>query len=134
MANTTLATVQDYVADGRTLLLDKVQPYRYDDPSMLVALNTAMLEGARLRPDLFIYQGDGSVPTFSAVDTTPVNIEPAFRLAFLYGMCAHALLRDEEDVQDSRANTYNGNFHEILIGVRPKPVEGGTPQPPGARK
>lgn len=129
MANTTLATVQDYASDARTLLLDKVSPFRYDDDSLVRSLNMAMLEGSRLRPDLFIYTGDGSVPTFAAIDTTPVNIDPAFRLAFLFGMCAHALIRDEEDVQDARANTFNSNFVEILIGVRPRPLEGGTPQP-----
>lgn len=127
MANTTLAAVQDYISDGRTLLQDTLSPYRYDDPSMLVALNTAMLEGYRMRPDLFIFTGDGSIPTYAANDSTPVPIDPQFRTAFLFGMCAHALMRDQEDVQDARSATFNSAFHDLLIGVRPTSIAGGTP-------
>jgi hypothetical protein len=53
--NTTLETVADYVDDARVLLLDQVQPYRYDDTSLLTALNVALLEGRRLRADLFVF-------------------------------------------------------------------------------
>lgn len=127
MANTTLHTVQDYVTDARTLLQDTLAPYRYDDASLLVALNVAMLEGGRIRQDLFVYTGDGSIPTFAAVDGTVVNIEPAFRTAFLMGLCAHALMRDQEDLQDARAATFNSAFHDLLIGVRPTAIQGGTP-------
>lgn len=136
MANTTLQTVADYITDARVLILDKTAPFRYDDPTLLVALNLALLEGARVRADLFVYTGDGTVPNYTAVDTTPVVMDAQFRMAFLYGLCAHALLRDEEDVQDARANSFNTAFHDLLLGVKPSPVQGGTPAgpQPGARK
>ena len=125
-----LSTVSDYIQDVRTLLLDRIAPYRYSDISLLVSLNLALLEGRRLRPDLFVYKHSTRVPSYDAVDGQAVPIEPQFRLAFVYGMCAHALARDEEDVQDARSNMFMGVFHDILIGVRVQPiVNAGTPAP-----
>lgn len=126
---TILNTVSDYVADVRTIILDKVAPYRYPDDTVVEALNIALLEGRRLRADLFVCRYGNNVPFFTAVTDEPVPIEPQFRLAFVYGIAAHVLLRDEEDVQDSRANTFLDRFHDMLIGVRPSPIVGGTPTP-----
>lgn len=124
-----LQTVEGYVQDVRTLLLDRVKPYRYSDTSLIVALNLALLEGRRLRADLFVCRYGNDVPQFQEVSGQVVPIEPQFRLAFAYGIAAHALLRDEEDVQDSRANTFLERFHDMLIGMRPSPIVGGTPSP-----
>ena len=44
--NTTLDTVEDYITDARTLLLDTIAPYRYDDASLLVALNVTQARSA----------------------------------------------------------------------------------------
>src|SRR6266576_6244698 len=86
----TLNTVANYIADGRTLLQDTLVPYRYDDPSLLVALNVTILEARRLRPDLFVFNHKykGQPQAFSVVDDTLVDIEPQFRLAILYGLVA----------------------------------------------
>ncbi len=130
---TTLETVSDFVTDIRTLLQDVVQPYRYDDPSLLTALNVTMLEARRIRPDLFVYTHHDKVPSFSAVDTTQVNIEPPFRLSFVYGAASHALARDQEDVQDARASSFMDTFREMLTGVKPVPITGATPSG-GVRK
>lgn len=130
---TTLETVQDYVTDMRTLLQDVVQPYRYDDPSLLTSFNVSLLEGRRVRPDLFVYSHHEAVPSFKTVDTTPVNIEPPFRLAFVYGAASHALTRDQEDVQDARATSFMDTFLTMLTGLRPAPIQGGTPSG-GVRK
>jgi len=51
-----LDSVESYILDVRTILLDKTPPYRYSDNSLLVAFNTAMLEARRLRPDMFVYK------------------------------------------------------------------------------
>ena len=126
---TPLHSVADYVSDVRTIILDRVQPYRYPDDTLVDALNIALLEGRRLRADLFVHRYGNNVPSFAAVTDETVPIEPQFRLAFLYGIAAHALLRDEEDVQDSRANTFLERFHDMLIGLRPSPIQGGTPTP-----
>lgn len=116
--NTTLDTVNDYISDGRVLLLDTIAPYRYDDPSLLVALNVALLEGRRLRPDLFIFTCGDDVPTFTANDNTIVPMEKQFRLAFLHGMVGHALERDQEDVQDARSQAFLLYSSNLLIGKR----------------
>lgn len=125
----TLEFVTDYISDARILLQDVVSPFRYDDPSLLVALNVTMLEGRRVRPDLFVYNltAKGAVPSFLANDQTAVDMEPQFRLAFLFGLVAHALMRDQEDVQDQRGNTFMALFNSILVGVSPTPVVGTNP-------
>ena len=131
MAYLNLESVSDYVQDARTLLLDRIAPFRYDDISLLVALNLALLDGRRIRPDLFVYKHGNHVPSFSAVDGQRVPIEPQFRKAFVYGMTAHALARDQEDVQDQRSNLFMGVFYSILAGngMSPAPIGGGTPGP-----
>ena len=58
--NTTLDTVQDYITDARVLLQDLISPYRYDDPSLLTALNVALLEARRLRADRGADRGRGA--------------------------------------------------------------------------
>lgn len=131
--NTTLETITDYLTDVRTLLLDSVQPYRYDDPSLLTAFNTALLEGRRLRADLFVFRHGDRVPSFTSNNGDKVHMEPQFRLAFVYGTAAHALLRDQEDVQDARASSFMATFREMLTGVKTPPITGGTPNSPATR-
>jgi hypothetical protein len=115
--STTLDTVEDYIADVRVLLQDNIQPYRYDDPSLLAAFNSSLLEARRIRADLFVYRHNEGVPNFSTVDSEEVHIEPAFRLAFVYGTVAHALMRDQEDIEDARASSFRAAFNTMLIGT-----------------
>lgn len=129
-----LMSVAGLIAGARTLLLDKVQPYRYDDPSLVAALNLALLEGRRVRPDLFINrQHQIDVAQFDAVSGEDIGVEPQFRLAFEYGTAGHALLRDQEDVQDERATTFLRAMQDILVGVRQSSISGGTPSPSKAK-
>lgn len=131
----TLNSVAKYIADVRTLLQDTVFPYRYDDESLLRAFNLTMLEAARLRQDLFVYnlQYGGQVQAFQAVDDTYVDIEPQFRLAIEHGIIGHALERDQEDYQDTRASAFLGLFTAGLIGKALGPVSGGSPPQGRAR-
>lgn len=130
---TTLETVADYVADCRTLLQDTIKPYRYDDPSLIVSFNLTLHNARRLRPDLFVYRYGSKVPSYGPnVDNTVVKMEHAFRPAFVYGTCAHALSRDQEDVQDQRASSFMGVFEAMLLGLKVAPIAGATPQ--GAKK
>lgn len=124
----TLNTVADYIKDARTLLQDKIPPYRYDDPSLLIGLNVALLEARRIRADLFVFNlpVNGQVQAFTTVDDTYVAMEPPFRLALLHGMCGHALERDQEDVQDIRATTFLGLFNAGLIGRALGGIGGGS--------
>jgi hypothetical protein len=114
-----LETVEDYIDDARTLLQDKIAPYRYTDDELLVALNGVLLDTRRLRPDLFL--GDGTstdladVQTFTSVDTTEVDMEQGFRQAILYGMIGHATARDQEDVQDARSDKFMALWRTKLM-------------------
>lgn len=118
MAATTLATVQDYISDMRVLLQDTIVVYRYSDAELLVSLNLAFLDGRRLRADLFIDDfWDDDYTAFSAVAATEVPLEKQFRLAFVFGAAAHALARDQEDIQDQRADAFNAVYNSILVGT-----------------
>jgi hypothetical protein len=114
----TLNTVADYMTDARTLLQDQVPGYRYDEPSMLRALNAALLETRRQRPDLFVFKLGvlGQVQAFTAVDDSYVDMEPPFRLGLLYRLCGHALARDQEDVQDIRATAFFSLANGVFVG------------------
>lgn len=125
-----LETINDYLDDGRTLLQDTIAPYRYDDASLIVAMNVTLLEGRRLRPDLFVYNklcGPTGVQSFQDRDGTKLYMEEQFRLAFLHGMVGHALERDQEDIQDQRAAAFMAIFTTLLVG---KQVSNNTGQPP----
>lgn len=126
-----LRTITDYINDARTLLQDTIAPYRYDDPSLLTGFNVSLMEGRRLRPDLFIFwcNSDGEVPMFATNANQPVPIEQQFRLAFLHGMIGHALERDQEDIQDARAGAFLKIFNDILLGVRPSAITTGQAAP-----
>lgn len=125
----TLNTVADYIADARTQLQDIVPGYRYDDRSMLTAMNIALLEARWLRADLFVYNlaTKGQVQSFTAVDDTKVAIEPSFRPAILNGIIGHVLKRDQEDYQDARASSYLSMFTAGLTGRSLVGVVGGSP-------
>lgn len=125
----TLNTVADYIADARTQLQDIVPGYRYDDRSMLTAMNIALLEARWLRADLFVYNlaTKGQVQSFTAVDDTKVAIEASFRPAILNGIIGHVLKRDQEDYQDARASSYLSMFTAGLTGRSLVGVAGGSP-------
>ena len=124
-----LDSVESYVKEVRTLLLDKRKPYRYHDDEILSALNSSLAEARRLRADLFIYRHGNHVPYFTAVSGDPGPVETQFRLAFVYGIAGIVLERDDEDVQDVRANAFSGKFYDLLVGIKPQPLQGGTKGP-----
>jgi hypothetical protein len=126
-----LHTVAGYIADARVLLLDQIAPYRYTDDSLLVALNLALLDGRRLRPDLFVYKWGTRVPSYNAVTGQEVPIEGQFRKAFIYGLVSHALARDQEDVQDARSTLFLQTMEDILMGTRRPPIANAGTTPPG---
>lgn len=124
---TTLETVADYISDVRTLLQDTIEPFRYDDDSLIVAFNVTLLEARRIRPDLFVYRHHGNVPSYTKPNSELVDMEPPFRLPLVFGTAAHALSRDQEDVQDQRSSSYMKTFNDMLLGLRVSPLQGGTP-------
>lgn len=125
-----LETVQDYVSQARILLQDTVAPYRYDDESLVTALNLAFYEIARIRPDILIGleisqrttsqvdTGDADVSNYSsAYMTDVVGLPVQYRVAALYFICGNAQLRDTEDVQDARAAAFINRFTQQLLTV-----------------
>ncbi len=131
-----LLTVNDIILDARTLLLDTIGQNRYSDQELLVGLNTALLEIRRVRADLFLGHYKGRVPKFNNNDGETIHIEPQFRLAIVYGTLAHALMRDDEDVQDARANAFESKMIRLLVGspMQVAVMTGGTPGPQNAQK
>lgn len=126
-----LQTVNDYFEDARTLLLDRTPPFRYDNDSCLVALNMSLIRTKDLRPDIMTR----GVPAYSAVDGQAVPVPGKFRLAVLYGMVGHALIRDQEDVQDERATMFLNRQEILLTGmVQSNPIHGGTTPPGNAQR
>lgn len=130
-----LESVKDYIDDARTLLLDKTFPYRYDDNSLLVALNMSLQTARRLRADLFVHRGTTYVPSYDSVSGEEVPIEPQFRLAIVYGILGHALMRDQEDIQDQRATSMFSAQEYMLTGAITRPaLQGGTTPPGNAQR
>lgn len=113
-----LDTVQDYLDRARALLLDTVQPYRYSNVDLIEALNLAILEARRIRPELFSKQFRSSLPDFNAGGlNAQVDIDPMVRSAFLYYMAGHAQLRDDENNQDGRAALFLNKFTSQLLNI-----------------
>lgn len=113
-----LSTVQDFVGEARVLLLDEVPPYRYQDSDLVTGLNMSLLEARKTRPDLFLTTSPiGSVPSYSAVDTTVVTIDPQYSVPLVYYMCGNAQMRDEESTQDSRAGAFMAMFKQAMTGA-----------------
>ena len=126
-------TVGGYLRDARTLLQDRIEPYRYSTHSLVRALNITLLEARRVRPDLFIEYLD-NVPQFlwdEEEDTTAedddsnptwgewVPLEQQFRQAVVHGIVGHALARDQEDIEDERSTGFIMTFVNMLTEVSP---------------
>src|SRR5215469_8704254 len=75
----TYSTVGAYLFGTRVRLQDLIPPYRYEDMHIVAALNTALSDAQRVRPDFFLdlkYQNrlapgdtdDGAPPYYSTDD------------------------------------------------------------------
>lgn len=119
-------SVADYIADVRVLLQDVISPYRYTDGELYTALNLTVFETRRLRPDFFLCGSDWELNDLqeftlpqsglASDDTTFIPFEQQFRLAIIHGIVAHALARDQEDIQDGRSALFMGVFTQMLVG------------------
>lgn len=113
-----LDTVQDYVDRARVLLLDSVEPYRYTDANLVENLNMGILEARRLRPELFRNYFRTTLPDYSASNmSATVDIDPQYRVSFVYYICGQAQLLDNEEVQDSRAALFLNKFTAQLLSI-----------------
>lgn len=109
-----MRTIRDYIHAARILLQDTVDsPYRYSDDDFKLALNLAFDEAYRIRPDFFFQI---TVPNFvEGDDTTEVPVPRGYQSAFLYYLCGHVQLRDQEDTQDNRASVFLNKFTAQLL-------------------
>lgn len=114
-----LDTVQDYLDRARVLLLDEVEPYRYETADLVEALNMGILETRRLRPDILSSFYRSALPEFSASAlTAAVPIDPQYRTAFVYYIVGNAQLRDEENTQDQRASAFLNKFVAMMTTLQ----------------
>jgi len=127
--------VGGYIATIRMLLQDFIAPYRYDDPTIVDSINTALAEMARIRPDIFLdlkYKNrfkpgdtdDGywevpQNPTTGA-PLNPHNIVPVPD-KYYQPLCWYAAgwcqLFDVADTQDQRANAFLQKFNQHMLSV-----------------
>lgn len=110
-----LDTVSDYVSAARALLQDARLPYRYSDVELVLALNGAMFEARRMRPDLYAFSREAELVMFTEVDDTRVPIPPAYRMAHLFYVVGFVQLRDDEATTDSRAQAFMTRFTTQLL-------------------
>jgi hypothetical protein len=112
-----LTTVQDYLDESRRLLLDQNSAaYRYPTVDLVDALNLALMEMRRLRPDLFLR--DFTVPAYSSTAlTATVDVNIMYRMPVVYYIIGHSQLRDDEPTVDQRAGTFLIKFTQQLTGM-----------------
>ena len=107
-----LDVVGDYVTEARRLLQDEYEPFRYGEDDFIAALNLALLEARRYRPDLFIGKL-GAVPAYVSV-TQAVAFSPIYRPAVLDYVVGYVGVRDAEASQDQRASGFLQMFVQKL--------------------
>ena len=119
---------------------DRIAPYRYMDIQIIDALNVAMQEAQRIRPDIFLdlkYQqrinpndlDDGFITSYYttsdiAFDTsnnyipakgTLVPISSRYNDPIIWYMGGHLQLLDIEDTQDQRGVAFLAKFSQRLL-------------------
>jgi hypothetical protein len=108
-------TLQYFIDAARVLLLDTKLPYRYDEAELRLALDLALDEAFRIRPDIFIRN---EVENIMVADLTyEIPIPRGYTSPFIYYIVGHAQLRDDEDVQDARASAMLGKFTSQLLAT-----------------
>jgi hypothetical protein len=123
--------VVDYYNTVRSLLQDKIVPYRYADQDIIDALNAAMAAISRVRPDIFLdlkYQTrlwngdlrDGVPDLFLTSDIVAGTIVPipSDYVGPCHWYCAGWLqLYDVTDTQDQRAAAFLERSKSIFLGL-----------------
>jgi hypothetical protein len=135
----TYYTATNYVAAARLTLQDAVAPYRYPDEDVVGALNIAMAELGRIRPDILldlkymrpIVKGDigDGVPgpyavsdiavnpdgTYNTSQGTLVPISVKYTQAVNWFIAGWLQMYDVTDTQDQRAQGFMAKFQQHLL-------------------
>jgi hypothetical protein len=121
------APVEEYLSISRSLLQDMIVPYRYADQDIVSALNIALSEMGRLRPDIFLdlkYQnrltkgdiGDGVPSSFLTTDTTTlVPVPGKYSTAIYWFITGWLQMYDVADTQDQRAQGFMAKFQQHIL-------------------
>lgn len=109
-----MQTIANYIAACRILLQDTSPAPRYSDAEFKLALDIAMDEAFRIRPDLFMDYPDG-FDIVSEPDSYIPPIPRGHQSAFMYYMCGHVQLRDAEETEDNRASIFLNKFVSQLL-------------------
>lgn len=133
-------TVTDYVISARNRMQDKIQPYRYSDGQIIDALNVALQETQRVRPDIFLdlkYQQkiqpndldegfisqyynttdivvDSTGSIYTPAQGTMVPIPSAYNDPIIWYIGAHLQFLDVDDTQDQRGIAFLTKFIQRL--------------------
>lgn len=113
-------TPSTVLATARDLVQDTVPgAYRYSDDSAYRALNMALREARRTRPDLFLWDGVlNEAPTINGGNVgTPLAIDSQFENAFALYVAGYLELREDQFTNDGRAVTLLTQFKGVLVGL-----------------
>lgn len=115
-------TIDNVVVDVREILQDEVSPYRYKDTGIVRALNNALGQAFRVRPDIFFGSYDSGIPMFTDADLgqvpeTEFPIHDMYFTPVVYFIAGYSELRDDEFNVDARATTLLKQFSAELKGI-----------------
>jgi hypothetical protein len=103
----------------RSLCQDLLQPTRYSDDDIAIAVNNGLALAFRLRPDLYV--GSFEVPHVSSEDlqatTFAVPIDDMYAPALAEHAAGWLMLRDDEYTADGRASGLLATYRSALIGT-----------------
>lgn len=87
----------------KSILQDKVDPRRYPDEDIINALNDALVECRRMRPDLFVNNKKPFTVPQLVEDTNLIPIEDQFFNSVVFFTVGYLMLRDTETAVDGFA-------------------------------
>lgn len=122
-------TLDDLVDEIRLMLKDRRVPYRYTQADVIEAINTALREVKRVRPDAWLSccvdgtDGGGTIdmPDYTEADlgllpATAFPIDEIFYMAVVFHVVGKLQLGDDEFAVDNRAMSLLASFRQILLG------------------
>lgn len=111
-------TLTEFRRHVREILQDS-DGTRYPDQSIADALNNALAEVRRVRPDAYVYTFSDGVPFFTAAQlaTGSFPIDDIFFTPCVYYAAGYCELRDDEFNVDARAATLLSQFTANLRGA-----------------
>lgn len=107
-----LVTVDDYIGAARIQLQDTRLPYRWTEDRYYIALNAAISEAGRLRPDFWL---SGTIPQYETGDQV-IDVNVMYRLPIVFYVVGWLQTSDMEDTNDQRAISFLSRFSASLTG------------------